>query len=42
MKPCSGRRGKSAAPIFIDAIKKMSIQDALGILQGSDVAATDI
>jgi hypothetical protein len=32
---------KSAAPIFIDAIKQMSIQDALGILQGGDFAATD-
>ncbi len=31
---------KSAAPIFINAIKQMSIQDALGILQGNDVAAT--
>lgn len=31
---------KSAAPIFIDAIKTMTIQDALGILQGGDFAAT--
>jgi hypothetical protein len=31
---------KQAAPIFINAIKKMSIQDALGILRGSDTAAT--
>ena len=31
---------KSAAPIFINAIKTMSIQDALGILRGNDVAAT--
>jgi hypothetical protein len=31
---------KSAAPIFINAIKNMSIQDALGILQGNDIAAT--
>ena len=31
---------KSAAPIFIDAVKKMSIQDALGILKGPDTAAT--
>ena len=31
---------KSAAPIFIDAIKGMSFQDALGILKGSDTAAT--
>ena len=27
---------KSAAPIFINAIKQMSISDALGILQGGD------
>jgi hypothetical protein len=31
---------KSAAPIFADAIKGMSFQDALGILKGSDTAAT--
>jgi hypothetical protein len=31
---------KSAAPIFVDAIKGMSIQDAWGILRGSDTAAT--
>lgn len=31
---------KEAAPIFISAIKKMSVQDALGILKGSDTAAT--
>jgi hypothetical protein len=31
---------KSAAPIFINAIKNMSIQDALGILKGKDTAAT--
>ena len=32
---------KSAAPIFINAIKGMSFQDALGILKGSDNAATN-
>ena len=32
---------KSAAPIFISAIKKMSIQDAAGILKGGDFAATN-
>ncbi len=32
---------KSAAPIFINAIKQMSIQDAAGILRGGDFAATD-
>jgi hypothetical protein len=31
---------KSAAAIFVNAIKNMSIQDALGILRGSDTAAT--
>lgn len=31
---------KSAAPIFVDAIKSMSIQDAFGILKGNDSAAT--
>ncbi|HEY4149784.1 MAG TPA: DUF4197 domain-containing protein [Chitinophagaceae bacterium] len=31
---------KSAAPIFIDAIKNMSVSDALGILKGTDTAAT--
>jgi hypothetical protein len=31
---------KSAAPIFGNAIKQMSFQDALGILKGSDTAAT--
>lgn len=31
---------KSAAPIFVNAIKGMSIQDAVGILKGSDTAAT--
>jgi uncharacterized protein DUF4197 len=31
---------KTAAPIFVSAIKKMSVQDALGILRGADTAAT--
>jgi hypothetical protein len=31
---------KSAAPIFVDAVKNMSVQDALGILKGADTAAT--
>ena len=31
---------KSAAPIFLDAIKGMSIKDALNILRGADTAAT--
>jgi len=32
---------KSAAPIFVHAIKQMSINDAAGILKGGDFAATD-
>ena len=32
---------KSAAPIFVNAVKQMSIQDAMGILKGGDFAATD-
>ena len=31
---------KSAAPIFIDASKNISINDAIGILKGNDTAAT--
>jgi len=31
---------KSAAPIFLEAIKRMTIQDGLNILKGSDTAAT--
>src|SRR5205085_6392487 len=31
---------KSAAPIFIDAITKMTITDAIDILKGGDFAAT--
>ena len=32
---------KSATPIFTDAIKQMTIDDALGILKGGDFAATN-
>jgi hypothetical protein len=32
---------KSAGPIFVDAIKKMTINDAKNILMGSDNAATE-
>jgi hypothetical protein len=31
---------KSAAPIFLSAIKKMTVTDALNILRGTDTAAT--
>lgn len=30
-----------ATPVFVDAVKQMSFQDAAGILKGSDTAATD-
>lgn len=32
---------KSAAPIFLNAIRQMTINDALGILKGNDLAATN-
>lgn len=32
---------KEATPIFVNAIKEMTITDALGILKGGDYAATD-
>ncbi len=32
---------KKAGPIFVDAIRRMSIQDAMGILRGDANAATD-
>ncbi len=31
---------KSAAPIFVNAVKQMTVQDGLGILKGADTAAT--
>jgi hypothetical protein len=31
---------KSAAPIFVSAVKNMTVQDGLGILRGADTAAT--
>lgn len=40
MNRAAEEASKSAAPIFVDAIKGMSFQDALGILKGSDTAAT--
>jgi hypothetical protein len=30
-----------ATPVFVDAVKQMSFQDATGILKGGDTAATD-
>lgn len=41
MNRAAEEASKSAAPIFVDAIKTMSITDALGILKGGDYAATD-
>lgn len=40
MNRAAEEASKSAAPIFVDAVKSMSIQDAFGILKGSDSAAT--
>lgn len=40
MNRAAENAAQSAAPIFIDAIKGMSITDAANILQGNDTAAT--
>lgn len=40
MNRAAEEAAKSAAPIFLNAIKGMSFQDALGILKGNDTAAT--
>lgn len=40
MNRAAENAAKTATPIFINAVKKMTIQDALGILRGSDTAAT--
>jgi hypothetical protein len=40
MNRAAEEASKSAAPIFVDAVKSMSFSDALGILKGSDTAAT--
>lgn len=40
MNRAAEEASKSAAPIFVDAITSMSIQDAFGILKGNDSAAT--
>ncbi|HUR10169.1 MAG TPA: DUF4197 domain-containing protein [Flavitalea sp.] len=40
MNRAAEQASKSAAPIFIDAVKQMSFQDAFGILKGHDSAAT--
>jgi hypothetical protein len=40
MNRAAEEASKSAAPIFVDAVKSMSVNDALGILRGADTAAT--
>jgi hypothetical protein len=40
MNRAAEEASKSAAPIFINAVKKMTVQDGLGILNGADTAAT--
>ncbi len=40
MNRAAEEASKSAAPIFVNAVKQMSFQDALGILKGNDSAAT--
>lgn len=40
MNRAAEEASKSAAPIFVNAVKEMSFQDAMGILKGSDTAAT--
>jgi hypothetical protein len=40
MNRAAEEASKSAAPIFLDAIKGMSFQDAFSILKGNDTAAT--
>ncbi len=41
MNRAAEEASKSASPIFVNAVKEMSITDALGILRGSDHAATE-
>jgi hypothetical protein len=40
MNRAAENASKSAAPIFVNAVKRMTVQDGLGILRGSDTAAT--
>jgi uncharacterized protein DUF4197 len=40
MNRAAEEASKSAAPIFVNAVKGMNVQDALGILRGNDSAAT--
>ena len=41
MNRAAERASQEAKPVFVDAIKGMSLQDALGIVRGSETAATD-
>lgn len=41
MNEAAEHAAKEAAPVFIDAIKGMTFEDARGILRGSETAATD-
>jgi hypothetical protein len=41
MNRAAEKAGPKAAPLFVDAIKEMSVQDAENILNGGDTAATD-
>ena len=40
MNRAAEEASKSAAPIFVDAIKQMNFQDAMSIFKGADTAAT--
>ncbi len=40
MNRAAEEASKSAAPIFVNAVKNMTVQDGLSILQGTDTAAT--
>ncbi len=41
MNRAAEKAGPKAAPLFVDAIKEMSVKDAGNILNGGDTAATD-
>ena len=41
MNRAAEKAGSKAAPLFVDAIKEMSVKDAENILNGGDTAATD-
>jgi hypothetical protein len=41
MNRAAERASREAKPVFVDAIKGMTLQDAVGIVRGGDTAATD-